>query len=94
MHRRPTTQPAAFPPDPTPLPHPGKKGGGGKAKEQCLFLPYVDAVSVVVSGKENARPAAQATAQAAAAAAQGGAGGGLPMVGAEEGEELRCVGAA
>ena len=69
--------------------------GKGDAKKQCLFLPYIEAVSVIVNGKENSRPSQQAAAAASTApgiGAQGGAcggndddGGGL-AAGAEAGD--------
>lgn len=62
---------------PPPCAPPGKRGGGGKAREQCLFLPYVDAVSVVVAGKEDAQLGGGAWAAAAAeGGVEGGGGGG------------------
>lgn len=57
------------------LPPPGKRGGGGKAREQCLFLPYIDAVSVVVAGTEHAPPAGAAGAAEGAGVEEGGGDG-------------------
>lgn len=57
----------------------GKKGGG--AKQQCVFLPYIDALSVVVAGREAQRPHLR-QAQRAAEAVEAGA------LGAPEGEQL------
>ena len=34
----------------------GKRGGDPKKQQQCLFLPYIEAVSVTVAGNENRRP--------------------------------------
>ena len=46
----------------------GKRGGDPKKQQQCLFLPYIEAVSVTVAGKENRRPNQQQD--------SGGGGGG------------------
>lgn len=53
----------------------GKKAGTLKA--QCLFLPYIDALSVVVAGKEASRPHLR-LAEAVGGGEEGGAGGGDP----------------
>lgn len=61
----------------------GKKGGG-KPKDQCLFLPYIQAVGVQVAGKENTGPAAQQQAQQPGQQAS-------QAVGAEEGDGLNFL---
>lgn len=54
--------------------HPaGKKAGTLKA--QCLFLPYIDALSVVVAGKEAARPHLRLQ-EAVSGGEEAGSGGG------------------
>ncbi len=55
-----------------PSVHAGKKAGTLKA--QCLFLPYIDALSVVVAGKEASRPHLRLQ-EAVGGGEEGGAGG-------------------
>ena len=63
----------------------GKKQGD--PKKQCLFLPCIEAVSVVVAGKENQRPGQQQGIEAGGCAADGSGGGGGGVPGGAEADD-------